>query len=522
MTVNPATVSPPREERLLEVTGLKKHFGGVNALQGVNFSLHKGEAHALVGENGAGKSTLIKVLTGVHSFDGGEILLNGQPYLPKSPKVAKQLGIQVVHQEFNLLAHLTVAENICFEAFPRTPIGLLDRKEMNRRARKAMDAVGLTSVSETERIDRLGIAQRQLVEIARALESKSEILILDEPTATLSDREIDILFKVIEQIKAQGVTIVFVSHHIEEVMALCDRVTVFRSGRTITTESIDQTSPEKIVSHMVGKALHDQMATPDPEQKPKPLGPIALQVKQLKVPDAPYSEGISFELREGEILGIAGLVGSGRTEILQSLAGAKPALAGEILRKNKPVKIHHPKDAIANGMGYVTEDRKDEGLILTMPIVDNISLASMARVSSLGLINRAKERKLAQQFSSSLKIKLGSLADSASSLSGGNQQKVVLAKWLAMGPDILLLDEPTRGVDVGAKAEIYSLLKSLSDEGMTQLIVSSELPELITLCDRILVMSNHKIVGELSRAQFCQETILQMAYNNLKLGEVNE
>ena len=497
------------DEEILRVEALRKHFGGVKALQGVNFSLKKGEVHALVGENGAGKSTLIKILTGVHSMDGGKVFLNGSEYRPENPKQAKSQGMQVVHQEFNLLTHLSVAENICFEAFPKTRWGLLDRNEMNCRARKAMEAIGLSDVNVSDSISRLGIAYRQLVEIARALQSKSQILILDEPTATLTDRETEKLFQIIDTIKKQGVTVVFVSHHLNEVFSICDRVTVFRSGESIITENIAETTPEKVVSHMVGKHLELEMAH---NFEAHELGEVALSADQLRVPQSPHQKGVSFDLRYGEVLGIAGLVGAGRTELLRSLFGIQGVVSGRLLRDESEVTFKKPRDAIAAGIGFVTEDRKEEGLILDMSIAQNSSLASIEQVSSAGLMQVSRENELARKNGKMLKLKYGKLKDKVSSLSGGNQQKVVLAKWIARQPEVFLLDEPTRGVDVGAKAEIYSILRSLAREGKALLVVSSEMPELITLCDRIIVLADHQIKGELTRDEFSQERILQLAY----------
>ncbi|MBU2867392.1 sugar ABC transporter ATP-binding protein [Pacificibacter marinus] len=500
--------SPQDADLLLDVSGLRKSFGGVHALSGVSFSLKAGEVHALVGENGAGKSTLIKVLTGVHKYDAGVITLAGQPFVPSDPQFAKAAGIQVVHQEFNLLTDLSVAENISIEAFPRGRFGLLDRVEMKRRARHALDAIGLSDVDVDMPVSRLGIAHRQLIEIARALQTESRILILDEPTATLTERETSRLFDIVADIKAKGVTVVFVSHHLNEVFAICDRVTVFRNGATIATEEISETSPEGVVRHMVGRTLLEQVKEPNTG-----IGDdVVLAVEDLRTVANTHAGGISFELRRGEILGIAGLVGAGRTEVLRAIFGADPIQSGQIYRAGKPIAICNPADAIAAGIGFVTEDRKDEGLILDMPIATNTSLVSIKEVSSKGLMNLSKERDMAKAGGARLKLKCGSVADPASSLSGGNQQKVVLAKWLASNPEILLLDEPTRGVDVGAKAEIYAILKDLAAQGMSMIVVSSELPELITLTDRMLVMSEHSVQGSLLPENYHQEAILKLAY----------
>ncbi len=506
-----ATTSPLPAGRALHVEGLKKHFGGVKALDGVSFSLERGEVHALVGENGAGKSTLIKVLSGVHQFVDGTITLGGKAFTPNNPHEAKARGLQVVHQEFNLLGHLSVAENISIEAMPKTRLGLLDRAEMNTRARTALDAIGLRDIDVRAPVTSLGIAHQQLVEIARALQSESEILILDEPTATLTERETRRLFEIIRDIKAKGVTVVFVSHHLEEVFEICDRVTVFRNGKTIATEIIAETTPEGVVRHMVGRALSGTEA-----KGSGATGAVALATKALRTTASPHAQGVSLSVRYGEILGIAGLVGSGRTELLRAIFSADPAISGSIERDGAPVGFKGPADAIASGVGFVTEDRKDEGLILQMPIAANISLANLRSIAARGILNFARERHQAVQDGARLSLKYGAVSDPVSSLSGGNQQKVVLAKWLARSPRVLMLDEPTRGVDVGAKAEIYAILRSLAAEGVALLIVSSEMPELITLSDRILVMSNHQIAGELTRPEFSEERILKLAYGQEK------
>ncbi|RKF20314.1 sugar ABC transporter ATP-binding protein [Alginatibacterium sediminis] len=507
-----ATSKENNDSRILSVKNLCKNFGGVKALQGVNFDLVKGETHALVGENGAGKSTLTKILTGVYHYDDGDIILKDNIYKPNSPKSAKQSGIQVVHQEFNLLTYLSIAENICFESLPKTKLGTLDKKKMHQRARLAMDTVGLGDIEVTTKISELGIAHRQLVEIARALEFKSDILILDEPTATLTQREVEKLFTILEKIKHSGVTVVFISHHLNEVFNICDRVTIFRNGKTITTKEIKDTNPQDVVSLMVGKALEQVMAQ---QSNQKHFGSIALEVKNLVIPQSPNAEGINFCVRKGEIVGIAGLVGAGRTEILRTIFALQEKISGQVLIDGLPVEFKNPRDAVNARLAFVTEDRKDEGLILDMSIATNSSLASISQVSNAGLMDFEKENQLAADFAKKLGLRFGKLKDNVASLSGGNQQKVVLAKWLSTNPKLLMLDEPTRGVDVGAKAEIYSILRSLALDGMALIVVSSELPELMTLCDRILVLSNHQVTGELEQQSFSQEEILQLAYKNM-------
>ncbi|WP_298985344.1 sugar ABC transporter ATP-binding protein [uncultured Roseibium sp.] len=509
-----AAVPDPAEiPAFLSVDGLKKHFGGVKALDGVSFSLLKGEVHALVGENGAGKSTLIKILSGVFPYDSGSISLAGEDYRPANPHVAKELGVQVVHQEFNLLDHLSIAENISVERMPTTRFGLLDKQEMNRRARLALDAIGLTDVDVKAPVSSLGIAHRQLVEISRALQCKSQILILDEPTATLTERETKRLFDIIASIKAEGVTVVFVSHHLDEVFAICDRVTVFRNGVSIGTDRISDTTPDGVVQKMVGRQLAATTNEADPDRVP---GELALRLDEFCTQANPKEIGVSFDLSYGEIVGIAGLVGAGRTEILRGIFGVDPIRSGRILQAGNEVRFNGPRDAIAAGIGFVTEDRKDEGLILDMPIAANISLANMRAVSRSGLLQFSEENRRSRDGGAKLKLKYGRISDAVSSLSGGNQQKVVLAKWLARNPKVLLLDEPTRGVDVGAKAEIYAILKELAREGVALLVVSSEMPELMTLADRILVLAEHEIQGELTRPEFSEENILKLAYGQAR------
>ncbi|MCU0802165.1 MAG: sugar ABC transporter ATP-binding protein [Rhodobacteraceae bacterium] len=497
------------DETVLRVTGLKKHFGGVKALDGVDFSLRKGEVHALVGENGAGKSTLIRVLTGVHTFKDGAITLGGASFAPQSPQQAKARGVQVVHQELNLLSHLSVAENISIEALPRNRFGLYDRAETRRRARLALDAIGLSDVDVDAVVSTLGIAHRQLIEIARALQSDSAILILDEPTATLTDREKLRLFDIVRAMAARGVTVVFVTHHLDEVFAICQRVTVFRNGKTIITQDIPQTSPAEVVRHMVGREV-GQLATKRPAIPANV--PIALSLKSFRVAGSSSADGVSLDLRYGEILGIAGLVGSGRTELLRGIFAIDPVVSGTLQRDGVDISLKNPAQAIAAGIGFVTEDRKDEGLILSMPIAANTTLANMNLVTRLGLLRHRGEASIATEYGAKLQLKFGKISDAVSSLSGGNQQKVVLAKWLATAPRVLMLDEPTRGVDVGAKAEIYAILRDLADQGMAILVVSSELPELMTLCDRILVMAQNAIQGCVMPADYAEENILKLAY----------
>jgi ribose transport system ATP-binding protein len=504
---------------LLSVDGVRKSFGGIRALDGVSLSVRRGEIHALVGENGAGKSTLIKILTGAISRDAGDIRLNGHPYMPGSPAGAKAAGIQCVYQELNMLPDLTIAENIAIERMPRNRLGLVDHARMNAQAARALATVGLTDIDPTLPVRQLGIAQKQLIEIARALSAKSDVLILDEPTATLTDREVQRLAGILSGLRAEGLSILFVSHHLEEVFRLCDRVTIFRNGQTVSSALTAETTPDLVVRQMVGRTLQPATAAPKP---PAPRLREALAVADLVTMANPKPAGLSFALHEGEILGLAGLVGSGRTEVLRALFGADARPGGTIRIAGKAAVIKGPADAIRHGMAFVTEDRKGEGLILPMSISANLSTVNLTAIARAGLLNHGQETLQAEDMRRNLQIKLGHIAHPVSSLSGGNQQKVVLGKWLQIRPRILLLDEPTRGVDVGAKEEIYGILRALAESGTAILVVSSELPELTGLCDRIMVMSNHQITGQLERGAFSEETLLRLAYGQDEKRKVTE
>lgn len=498
---------PDMKPDLLSVSGLKKHFGGVKALDGVDLKVKAGSIHALVGENGAGKSTLIKVLTGVHRPSDGTIRFAGNPFHVTTPNDAKSVGIQVVHQEFNLLGDLSVAENISIEAMPKTRFGLLDRRKMIETAKAAMASIGLEGIDVRAPVHTLGIAHQQLVEIARALQSDSRLLILDEPTATLTERETVRLFEIVRRVQADGVTILFVSHHLNEVFEICDEVTVFRNGKTVATEIIAKVQPKDVVRHMVGRDVDDAGTDRAPNENPVTLDVAGLQTTKNSDP-----AGVSFKLRKGEILGIAGLVGAGRSEVLRALFGIDPKRGGTVALNGTRLDIKSPADSIKAGIGFVTEDRKTEGLILSMSIASNVSLVNLRKVSRGWTLRQKAEAEQARARGTALNLKYGKTADAAASLSGGNQQKVVLAKWLANTPDVLLLDEPTRGVDVGAKFEIYTILQDLAAKGVSMVVVSSELPELMTLADRILVLNDHKVMGELARKDFAEEPILRLAY----------
>jgi ribose transport system ATP-binding protein len=498
-----APSSPP----LLELKGLTKRFPGVIALNAVDLTLSTGEIHALVGENGAGKSTLIKLLCGTYLPDAGEIWLGGARYQPESPFDALAAGIRVVYQEFNLLPFLSVAENLLFGNLPRR-FGLsVDYRALYERARTLLDQVGLDVDPQTP-VERLGTAQRQLLEIGKALAFKGRLLILDEPTATLTPREIARLFEIIQDVRNGGVTVIFVSHHLNEIFELCDAVTVLRNGRHIATLPISSTRPSEIVHLMVGRELEAALAARSTKGQP-PAKHTALRVQDLRFRGNPH--GISFTVQYGEILGFAGLVGSGRTETLRAIFGADPPDGGEIYRDDQRVQINAPSDAVKQGICLLTENRKEEGLVLPMPVRVNLTLTDLSDVSLAGLLDRRREKVVTRRWVNELDLRIASPEQAALDLSGGNQQKLVMAKWLFRDAEVLMLDEPTRGIDVGAKAEIHDLLHRLADSGKAIVIVSSEVPELVALCNRILVLWRGRLAGEVRQEEFSEKRILALA-----------
>jgi ribose transport system ATP-binding protein len=492
---------------LLKIEGLTKHFPGVIALNGVDLTLATGEIHALVGENGAGKSTLIKLLCGSYTPDAGQMRFGGLPYLPASPLDALKAGIRVVYQEFNLLPFLSVAENLLFDRLPRRYGLFVNYRTLHDRSKVLLERVGLDIDPQTP-VEHLGIAQRQLLEIAKALAFDSRLLILDEPTATLTPREIGRLFEIIRDVRGSGVAVIYVSHHLNEIFELCDAVTVLRNGRRIASLPIAATNPPEVVHLMVGYELEVALAARRSVTE-RSDRPPAIQVKDLRFRGNPH--GINFDLRYGEILGLAGLVGSGRTETLRAIFGADERDGGEIYRNGERVLFDRPRDAVKHGVCLLTENRKEEGLVLPMPVRVNVTLADLARVSRAGLLNGRTEHEVAQKSVTELDMRIASLDQAALDLSGGNQQKLVMAKWLFRNAEALMLDEPTRGIDVGAKAEIHDLLHRLAAAGKAILVVSSEVPELIALCDRILVLLRGRLAGEVRRDEFSEARILSLA-----------
>jgi ribose transport system ATP-binding protein len=493
-------------ELLVEMTGIDKSFPGVHALDEASFELRPGEVHALVGENGAGKSTLMKILAGIYHRDAGTIRVKGQEVEIPSPRAAQDLGISIIHQELNLMGHLTVAQNIFIGREPRGAVRfVLDDKALNARAAELFETLHL-KLDPRARVAGLAVAQQQMVEIAKALSFSSDVLIMDEPTAALTDTEIDELFRIIRHLRERGTGVVHISHRLEELKQISDRVTVMRDGRYIDTVQTAEAGIQSIISMMVGRTIFE--AAPELPEHPDPE--VVLEVRNLNRGRA--IRDVSFQLHRGEILGFSGLVGAGRTEVVRAVFGADPRDSGEILVHGKPVAIKTPADAVAHGIGYLSEDRKRFGLALKMDVEANVVLASMRRFTGrLGRIKFGRTKATAEEHVKRLAIKTPGIAQRVRNLSGGNQQKVVIAKWLTADTEILIFDEPTRGIDVGAKSEIYRLLNDLAQQGKAIIMISSELPEVLRMSHRILVMCEGRITGELTAAEATQEKIMTFA-----------
>jgi rhamnose transport system ATP-binding protein len=489
---------------LLKLTAIVKSFAGVQALKGVSFELLPGEVHAIVGENGAGKSTLIKVITGAHRPDAGALTVHGNLIEHNDPTLARSLGIAVIYQQPALFPDLTVAENIALRLERGGPWRLIKWGERRQRARELLDRVGAT-VSPDALVRDLSMPQQQLVEIASALGGQAKALILDEPTASLSDREVDNLFRVIRDLRTQGVGMIYISHRLEELPQIADRVTVLRDGAYVGTRKIGEVDRAEMIRLMVGRSL--EAVFPKIEV---PLGDVVLETLGLGCAESGVRE-VSLHVRAGEILGLAGLVGAGRTELARILFGLTPADSGQILLRGQSITVNNPADAVAKGIAYVPEDRRRHGVILDMPVAANTTLAILREISRGGLIDFKAERRLARSFVDRLGIKTPGIDTPVGNLSGGNQQKVAVARWLAAQPKVIILDEPTQGVDVGAKAEIHKLMGELAQRGLAIIMISSELPEVLGMSDRIAVMHAGQITGFLTRAQATQERVLEMA-----------
>lgn len=495
---------------LLAIKRVTKTFPGVTALDDVSLDIHAGEIHALVGENGAGKSTLVRIVGGVYGPDGGTMSLDDHSYLPQDPHEALSAGIRVVHQELSTLPALSVAENLFIERLPRRG-GVVGFRQLNRDAAELLARVGLTIPPRT-RMGKLSVAQAQLVEIARALAAKARILILDEPTASLTAHEAQRLFELIRELRSNGSAVIYISHHLDEIFEVCDRATVLRNGRHIDTQPVSALTSADLVRQMVGREFADDHPFPT-DVTP---GAVALAVDGLEVNG--LGGTISFEVRAGEIVGVAGLVGAGRTETMRALFGADSSAGGTVAVDGRQVRIRRPSDAVKAGISFATEDRKAQGLILPMGSDVNITLAALHKVTRAGLLRKDSERAQAVEMAQRMGVRTPSIGTAVRTLSGGNQQKVVLARWLFRDSRILILDEPTRGIDVGARHEIYALIAQLARQGKGIIMVSSDMPELIGMCHRMLVFSRGRIVDDVPRERFDHEYLLGLAYSGFMNG----
>jgi len=496
---------------LLKIENICKSFPGVNALTDVSFDLSKGEVHALVGENGAGKSTLMRIICGIYQPDKGEIFIEGEPVKFQNARQSQENGIAIIHQELNMPVNLSIAE---FMFLGRTPtkFGIVDKKRAIQLSQKLIEVVEVNR-SPSTKIFELTVAEQQLVEIAKALSLNSKLLIMDEPTSALNQQETENLFKIIRNLKEQGVTIIYISHKLNEIFEICDDITVLRDGRLIDIHLIKDSSHEKIVTLMTGKGMgEDYFSKATAVQRdPEEAEPIMI-VKDL-ASNSKKLKPVSFELYKGEVLGIAGLLGAGRTELFRAIFGADPKTQGEVIVNGKPVNIKSIPAAIKEGIVLLPEDRKLEGLVLELDINNNITIPSLKSLSTLGLVNKKKGKGISKDYSGQLRVKCTGIDQIVGNLSGGNQQKVVFAKWLAAHPKVIMLDDPTRGIDVGSKQEIYALIRDLANRGIGVIFVSSEMPELVGVCDRILVMRGGEIVSEAKGEAINENNLMLIATN---------
>jgi ABC-type sugar transport system ATPase subunit len=519
MVSDPAGPDERGGSPLLRMEQVSKHFPGVLALNDVSVEVHPGEVLGLVGENGAGKSTLMKILSGVYQPDGGQIVLDGKPVVIHNPRQAQDLGISIIYQEFNLMPNLSVEENVFVGREPNS--GKFVRwGQLRKQTTDLLDQLGV-QLNPGTIVRSLSVAEQQMVEIAKALSLNARLVIMDEPTSALTDTEVAALFDIIRGLKERGLAVIYISHRLEEIFTICDRVTVLRDGELAGELPIAEATPDRIVRLMVGRPLGDIFRDEEAERRleilaerqPKPV----LEVRGLgrtgtgQDPHAIVLEDISFSLRPGEIVGLAGLVGSGRTEIARAIFGADEYDRGEIIVAGQRVRIRSPREAIRLGIGLVPEDRKLQALVLNLAIRENMALSVLDRLSRFGIVRFGAERRLAREMVQALRVRTPSIEQKVLNLSGGNQQKVVIAKWLALRPRILIMDEPTRGIDIGAKAEVHGLMHQLAADGVAILMISSELPEIVHMSDRVLVMRQGRIAGELARAEATQEAIMALA-----------
>jgi ABC-type sugar transport system ATPase subunit len=491
---------------LLEIKSISKSFPGVKALSNVSLSVKHGQVLALVGENGAGKSTLMKILSGVYEMDAGQILLDGKPVDLNSPLKSQHLGISIIYQELNLLLNMNIAENIFLGREQKrdgTLREFVNKREMHRKAQELLARVGL-DIDTSTLVGRLSTAQKQMVEVAKSLSFNAKLIIMDEPTSSLTDKETDILFNIIRVLRSQGVSIIFITHRLREIFEIADEIAIMRDGEMIAVKKAGETSENDVISAMVGRSIDDIFY-----REKAPIGDVVLDVRDLST--RALLKDINFKLRKGEILGFAGLVGAGRSEVVRAVFGIDRRETGRIFIDGKKARINNTVDALRNGIGFVPEDRKEQALILRMDVRSNISLAALPAMKKRLFIDKQKEAAVAGNYISRLQIKTPSDRQTAYNLSGGNQQKIVIAKWMETSPRILILDEPTRGIDVKTKKEIYMLMSNLANQGVAIIMISSELPEIIGMSDRIIVMHEGRIKGEMSGENATQEAIMKMA-----------
>ncbi|CAM4227285.1 D-ribose transporter ATP-binding protein [Streptococcus penaeicida] len=486
----------------IDMRDISKSFGNNKVLEKIDLSIASGQIHALMGENGAGKSTLMNILTGLFPATSGQIFIDGKEMTFANPQEAEEFGISFIHQEMNTWSEMSVLDNLFLGREIKTGFGILDKKTMTIKAKEAFKRLGV-NIPLNKAIGELSVGQQQMIEIAKCLLTKVSILIMDEPTAALTERETDNLFRVIRSLKNEGVGIIYISHRMEEIFKITDFVTVMRDGLVVDTVPTAETNPHQLVQKMVGRELNDFYP-----KKTSTIGDVAFEVKNLS---GQGFEDVSFSVRKGEILGFSGLMGAGRTEVMRALFGLDTKKAGKVIIDGQEVDIKNPAQAIAKGIGFLTEDRKDEGLILDFSIQDNMTLPSTKEFSKKGFFDEKTSQTFSQQLIDRLRIKSGSPQLPVGNLSGGNQQKVVLAKWIGIAPKVLILDEPTRGVDVGAKREIYQLMNELAERGVPIIMVSSDLPEILGVSDRIMVMHEGRIKGQLRREEATQEKVMQLA-----------
>ena len=494
----------------IEMRGIDKAFGGNKVLRNAGLTINNGEIHALIGENGAGKSTLMKILTGVYTKDAGTVIVDGKEVSYKNPKEAEEAGIVFIHQELNVLFDLTVEENMFMGKEITNRLGVCDTKAMRNEVNRVLDKLGVR-INPNTRMDRLSIGQQQMIEIAKALMIDAKVIIMDEPTAALTQSETQILFQIIKNLKEKGVSIIYISHRMEEIFELSDRITVLRDGQYIATKRTIDTDMNDVVKMMIGREIGERY----PERNSK-IGTVIFEVKNLNCPG--LFKDISFQVHAGEVLGVSGLMGAGRTEIMKAIFGDMPNVTGKIFIDEEEVINKNPRQAMKNGIGFITEDRKLEGLMIEDSIMKNISIANLGKISKNGVIQNKLEKNLIKENIEELHIKCIGPSHECTNLSGGNQQKVVFAKWIDTDPKVLILDEPTRGVDIGAKKEIYNIINKLAATGVGIIMVSSELPEVLGMSDRIMVVREGKITGILPKEKANQENIMTLATG----GKLNE